>query len=299
MSTPHLAITADLHWGLAKCEAGNLSLVKGLQQNPPQLLLVGGDLGADSHFGDCLDALATIDCQVALVAGNHDIWVRQEDLRGNSWTVYDSLLPAECEKRGFHYLDHGPLLLPHLGLGIVGSMNWYDHTWATEELARRFPQEQWRLEQMCFTRGRHNDRVYVRWPEGMSNSSITSLMAAKLAEHLRVALNNCERVILITHHPALPELGFARPDSETTETEGPSMDQILWEAFSGNRAVENLVRLNAERLSLVISGHTHRWRSGFLGKAKLVNVGSDYPVKNLIRFHGLDGAMQVEQYGPN
>jgi predicted phosphodiesterase len=297
MAKPKLAITADLHWGLPKCQPGNLALIHALRENPPDLLLVGGDQGADTHFTECLDALATIGCPIGLVAGNHDIWVRAEDSRGDSWRVFNQLLPEECRKRGFHNLDQGPWILPQFDLAIVGTMNWYDHSWAAEELANRFPKDTWRLEQMCFTRGRHNDRVYVRWPDGMTNHTVTSLLATQLANHLQFALENASQVVLMTHHPALPELGFP-PSAREPEPDGTPMDHLLWEAFSGNSTVESLIRLHADRLSLVISGHTHRWRSGTLGKARLVNVGSDYPVKNLIRLDGLEGEMEVEQFGP-
>lgn len=297
MNQPKIAITADLHWGLPKCNAANTAVVESLRKNPPDLLLVGGDQGAEFHFSDCLEALATIGCPVGLVAGNHDIWVRAEDARGDSWQVFDHLLPMECARRGFHYLDHGPWVLPAWDLAIVGTMNWYDHSWGREELARRFPKDLWRLEQMCFTRGRHNDRVYVRWPAGMSNASVTHDLAARFARHLEKAIGAAGNILVITHHPALPELGFPAAGRESA-TEAPSMDHLLWEAFSGNSQVEQIVRDNADKIALVVSGHTHRWRSGSLGRARLVNVGSDYPVKNLIRLNGLEGELEVEQFGP-
>lgn len=298
MNNPKIAITADLHWGLPKCNAANTALVESLRENPPDLLLVGGDQGAEFHFSDCLEALKTIGCPVGLVAGNHDIWVRSEDSRGDSWRVFDHLLPLECARRGFHYLDQGPWLMPEWDLAIVGTMNWYDHSWGREGLASRFPKDLWRLEQMCFTRGRHNDRVYVRWPEGMTNASVTRDLAARFASHLAKAIAVAGNIVVITHHPALPELGFPATARES-DPEAPSMDHLLWEAFSGNSLVEQIVRDNAEKISLVVSGHTHRWRSGSLGRARLVNVGSDYPVKNLIRLNGLGGEMEVEQFGPN
>lgn len=298
MNSPKIAITADLHWGLPKCEAANTALVESLRKNPPDLLLVGGDQGAEFHFTDCLKALATIGCPVGLVAGNHDIWVRSEDTRGDSWRVFDELLPLECARHQFHYLDHGPWLLPEWDLAIVGTMNWYDHSWGGEELARRFPKDTWRLEQMCFTRGRHNDRVYVRWPEEMTNASVTQDLATRFANHLDKAVTVAGKIVVLTHHPALPELGFPAAARES-DPETPSMDHLLWEAFSGNSRLEGIIRDNADKISLVVSGHTHRWRSGSLGQARLVNVGSDYPVKNLIRLNGLGGEMEVEEFGPN
>lgn len=301
MRTPRIAITADLHWGIPRCQAPNLSLIKDLQLNPPDLLILAGDQGADTHYGECLDQFKNLGCPVAVVPGNHDIWVREEDTRGNSLDVYETHLPRETTQRGFHLLDQGPLLLPQFDLAIVGSMNWYDYSWAASELDARFPKEKWRLEKMCFSRGKHNDQKFVRWPEGTDNISFTRMLSQRLKDHLEVAKTRAGQVVLVTHHPALPELGFppsGRQDPTLNPEDLPSMDHLLWEAFSGNLMVEKLVRANADHLSLVVSGHTHRWRSGQLGNARLVNVGSDYPVKNLIRLEGLGGSMEVEQFGP-
>ena len=302
MPRVRLAITADSHWGLPKCQPGNLALVEALRADPPDLLLLGGDQGADSHFDECLEAFGTVGCPVALVPGNHDIWVREADARGDSLDVYRDHLPNVCRRLGMHLLDTGPFFLPGHDLAVVGCMNWYDHSWGGPTLVQRFPAEAWRLEAMQFSRGRHNDRVYVRWPAGLDGFAFTRQGADTLESHLREALERASSVVVMTHHPALPELGFPwldrQPSGSGENAVLPDMNHLMWEAFSGNTQVERLLRTHADRLALVISGHTHRWREGALpGGVRLLNVGSDYPVKNLIRMEGLTDGFHLQQFG--
>src|ERR1700688_2347042 len=108
-----IAITADLHWGHNRLgDEGGRALIELLQAQPPDLLLLGGDQGTEDHFGECLELFASFSCPKALVPGNHDIWVAENDARGDSLDLYTRHLPALCATHGFHYLDQEPLLLP-------------------------------------------------------------------------------------------------------------------------------------------------------------------------------------------
>src|SRR4051812_18370025 len=92
-----IAVTADLHWGHhgRGNEAVRL-LISFLQQNPPALLVLAGDVGTADRFGDCLGHFDDLPCRKALVPGNHDIWVAAGEARGDSLAVYEGHLPALC-----------------------------------------------------------------------------------------------------------------------------------------------------------------------------------------------------------
>jgi 3',5'-cyclic AMP phosphodiesterase CpdA len=159
-----LAITADLHWGHGgRGEEATRVLAAFLQAQPPDLLILAGDIGTDSYFAECLQLFADLPCRKALVPGNHDLWVRPDAPR-HSLQLYEEDLPALCRQYDFHYLDRGPLLLPEAGLAVVGSINWYDYSWSLEALRHDYPNEEGRLSSKQFTRGRHNDGNFVRWP---------------------------------------------------------------------------------------------------------------------------------------
>src|SRR5437763_12029011 len=90
-----LAITADLHWGHGGAGDDATELLGAfLRQQPPDVLVLGGDLGTDVHFRECLELFTELPCQKALVPGNHDLWVLENDVRGDSLQLYEQHLPA-------------------------------------------------------------------------------------------------------------------------------------------------------------------------------------------------------------
>ena len=58
-----IAVTADLHFGHNRLgdEATHL-LLDHLQREPPDLLLLGGDIGTEEHFAECLQFFAELPC---------------------------------------------------------------------------------------------------------------------------------------------------------------------------------------------------------------------------------------------
>lgn len=285
-----LAITADLHWGIRPPgDEATRQLVAHLRANPPDVLVLAGDVGADVDFVPCLKLFADLPCRKALVPGNHDIWVREGDSRGDSLTVYREYLPRVSAAEGFHFLDAEPLLLPEANLAIVGNMNWYDYSWSAARLSEHFPGEEFRLRTKQFLRGRHNDARFVRWP--LDDVRFTAEVAVTLRRHLESALATVGHAIVVTHHPAFYGLNFPRDEPPTT------LDGLLWDAFSGNTTVERLIEDYAERISLVLSGHTHRARENRLRTIRGYNVGGDYHFKRLLTLTWPDGAVEAQTFG--
>jgi predicted phosphohydrolase len=283
-----VAVTADLHWGHRAGTEATLLLVDYLRAHPPDLLIVAGDVGSGEHFADCLALFADLPCRKALVPGNHDVWVSREDER-DSLALYESDLPAACAKHGFHYLDGGPLLVPEADLAVVGSMNWYDYSWSLEKLREHHPAELHRLESKRFTRGRHNDANFVRWP--LDDAGFTARVVAAFEAHLRAALDRAGRAVVVTHHPPFYGLGFPRPGPPAT------LDALLWDAFCGNRAMERVLVRHADRIAFAFCGHTHRERASTFHGIRGYNVGGDYPFKRLLLLDWLQGAVEAHVFG--
>jgi len=270
-----LAITADLHWGShAAGDAASREIVAELHRRTIDLLVLAGDVGAGQEFEPALELFDSLTCQKALVAGNHDLWVRPDDPRGDSLTVYQKHLPDVCARHGFHYLDGGALHLPNCDLSLVGSINWYDYSWTNhDELARHFPDWEDRLKTKRFTRGRHNDARFIRWPT--DDRGFTAQVVAAFERSLCEAVKLSRNVIVVTHHP--PFFGLAFPRDRP-----PNADQLLWDAFAGNTAMEAVLKQYADQIPFVFCGHTHRARHNTLGTIRGHNVGSDYGFKRLL-----------------
>jgi 3',5'-cyclic AMP phosphodiesterase CpdA len=281
-----IAVTADLHWGINDAgDAATRLLVADLFADPPDLLILGGDIGAGNEFAPALALFDGLDCRKALVPGNHDIWVADDDPRGDSLAVYHEHLPGLAAAHGFHYLDRAPLVLPDAGLTIVGSINWYDYTWADPAaLAEAFPDWEDRLRTKRFTRGRHNDGRFVRWQ--YDDRSFTGEVVAALDRHLSASAGP---VVVVTHHPPFRALTFPRSGP-------PTPDGLLWDAFSGNRGLEEVLARHADRVPFAFCGHTHRTRVGKDGKIRGYNIGSDYPFKRLLRLDWPAGAVAEKEF---
>jgi len=283
-----LALTADLHWGHAgRGEDATRQLSSFLHTRTPDVLVLAGDIGTGSLFGDCLQLFADLPCRKALVPGNHDLWLRPEDER-DSLRLYEEVLPETSRQYGFHYLDQGPLLLPESGLALVGSINWYDYSWSLEALRREYPGEEDRLSSKRFTRGRHNDANFVRWP--LDDAGFTARVVGTLERHLREALAQVERVVVVTHHP--PILAMSFPEKEPPL----SLDDLLWDAFGGNRAMEDLLARQAERIAFAFCGHTHRERECTWHGIRGYNIGGDYHYKRLLCLDWPAGIVTAHQF---
>jgi predicted phosphohydrolase len=279
MSPPkplRIAVTADLHYG-TRHTTGNQAtrdIAARFAEYPPDLLILGGDIGAGDEFHRCLELFDNLTCFKAAVPGNHDIWVRSDDPRGTSLDVYDRHLPAVCKEHGFVYLDQTPLVLPESDLALVGTINWYDYTWDIDLLKAAAPDD-WaeRLRTKRFTRGMHNDANFVRWP--LDDRTFTDRVVAKLTADLDAVFDRVSKAIVVSHHPPVRGLLYPAPQPIP-------LDGLLWRAFSGNMRVEALLTKWANRIPLVFCGHTHAARECRIGAMRGFNVGSDYPFKRLL-----------------
>src|SRR6476660_3659325 len=70
-----LAVTADLHWGHRHGQDATRALADSLRAEPPDVLVIAGDIGTGVMFEDCLRLFAELPSVKALVPGNHDLWV--------------------------------------------------------------------------------------------------------------------------------------------------------------------------------------------------------------------------------
>lgn len=284
-----LAFTADLHWGHGgRGTDAARQLASWLQTHVPDVLVLAGDLGTGSLFADCLRLFADLPCRKALVPGNHDLWVRPDAAR-DSLQVYQEDLEQTCRQFGFHYLDRAPLLLPEAGVALVGSINWYDYSWAIEALRRDYPGEEGRLQSKRFTRGQHNDANFIRWP--LDDAAFTTRVVDAFAQHLRQALEQIERVIVVTHHPPLLAMSFPQKEPPL------SLDELLWDAFGGNRAMEDVLARHAERIAFAFCGHTHRQRECVWHGIRGYNIGGDYHYKRLLWLDWPNGTIAAHQFG--
>lgn len=284
-----IALTADLHWGSHRRGDEATHLLRAyLRAEPPDLLVLAGDLGAAHRFAECLQLFEDLPCQKAVVPGNHDIWVESNDARGDSLQVYETHLPRLCAEHGAHYLDAAPLVFPDADLALVGSINWYDYSWSLEQLQQELPDWETRLRTKRLERGQLNDYRYVRWQ--LNDVTFTARVIAKLRSQCEAALAQVSQAVLITHFPTFYALCYPRPEPITTEGR-------LWDAFSGNTQIEEMLSSFSGRLPFAFCGHTHRAREGQFAGVTGRNIGGDYHFKRLLLLRWPVGEITAHTFG--
>jgi predicted phosphohydrolase len=287
--SPRLAFTADLHWGHnARGDEATRGLASFLAANPPDVFVLGGDVGTAEHFAECLALFRDLPCRKALVPGNHDLWVAL-DAANDSLHAYTEQLPAVAAEHGFHYLDRAPLLFPEANLSIVGSINWYDYSWSRDEMQLKYPAEVHRFQSKRFTRGRHNDAVFVRWP--LDDSSFTARVVAAFEQQLDAALTQVSHAVVVTHHP--PFLGISFPQ----DGQERDLDRLLWDAFGGNAALQEILRQRGERIPFAFCGHTHWARENTLDGIRGYNIGGNYQFKRLLLLEWPERTITAHEFG--
>jgi predicted phosphohydrolase len=286
-----IALTADLHYGIRDTgDWATHELVALLAEHQPDLIILAGDIGTGEHFERCLALFDKFSCKKALVPGNHDVWVKSIDPRGDSAHLYSELLPRVSADHGFHYLDQAPLVLPDAELAVVGSMNWYDYSWSIDRLKTATPQWEDYLARKCFTRGKHNDGNFVRWP--FTDDQFTAKVVEALASQLDRVTAEVHQSIVVTHHPPFRGLNYPRP-------EPLGVDDLLWQAFSGNTRIEKVLKQYADRIAFAFCGHTHfavgcEWH-GIRG----YNIGGDYHFKRLLMLDWPTGTISALEFRPD
>ncbi|MCC2672418.1 MAG: metallophosphoesterase [Armatimonadetes bacterium] len=264
-----LAITSDLHWGLdARGDAATLRLARHVELLAPDVFAIAGDVGEGADFAACLAVFQGLGCERLVIPGNHDLWSR--DPKASSLTRYEQELPEIAAAAGFHYLDQKPYLAGG-GLALLGSINWYDYSFADPIVESEHPTAQVMYRAKLFPNGRHNDGQFVRL--GISDQDFTGRVVGRFREQLAGLPTDAEQVIAIQHHPPVRELFYPTPLTTTY--------QRFWLAYTGNRRMQDAV-LSDSRITTLICGHTHAACSADVAGKRCLNVGGDYGFKRLL-----------------
>lgn len=265
-----LAITADLHWGHhPRGDNATRELARKVVDLQPDAFLLGGDVGTGDEFSWCLELFQEAAPALLLVPGNHDIWTGEA--APASLELYEKHLPSRAANLGFQYLDQQPLIVPGGRLAILGSMNWYDYSFADPTVENEFPRASQMYVEKRFPQGRHNDGRFVRL--GMSDWEFTTRLVERFTNQLRSLPGSIEEIVTLQHHPPVRPLFYPSPLR--------TADQKFWRAFTGNRRMQRAV-MDDPRIRWVICGHTHAACDAlWLGK-RCYNVGGDYTWKRLL-----------------
>ena len=283
-----ILITADLHYDVRRSRPATRRLAEEVRAAGGDVLVLAGDTaGAEpGPMREALALFADFPGRRLLVPGNHCLWCRREE---DSVERYERILPALAAEAGFDVLDHSPVI--HGGVGLVGSVGWYDYSFADESLG--VPDEFYRAKvapgaaEYLGTFGellrRHRHRLSrrhysmgARWMDGvnvklpMSDEQFALLLADKLDRQLAEVAARVQRIVVFLHHlPFRSLVPRGRPDRFTFAA-----------AYMGAERFGKVL-LDCPKVTHVYCGHSHWPKAARVGGMNVVNVGSTYTDKRL------------------
>jgi predicted phosphohydrolase len=267
-----IVITSDLHLGITSASILR-DLVIMIAAEEPDLTVLAGDIGEGlPNIVRCLKLFAELPGKVAVLAGNHDVWARENY---SSQDLWERLLPEAVQAAGMLWLEG--TIWQRDGVAVAGSLAWYDYSAADPEFLAYPP------EFFAERKGYYNlDAKYVHWP--WSDQEFAARVGASLCQRLQGLEDDpsVRSVLVVTHVPLFEEQMCRKPHD------------LHWgfsNAYFGNLTLGQQV-LKMNKVQAVVSGHTHIGlrgqvkRAGFPeGHALPVSVlGSDYhaPVYEVI-----------------
>ncbi|TMC15967.1 MAG: metallophosphoesterase [Chloroflexi bacterium] len=239
-----IVITSDLHLGITTT-AELSTLVSSIAAEEPDLTVLAGDIAEGlPNFVTCLKLFAQLPGDVAILAGNHDVWARANYASQELWERH---LPRAVQATGMLWLEE--TVWQREGVAVAGSLAWYDYS-AVDATIPSYPPAVF-VER----KGWYNaDAKYVRWP--WSDQEFAAKLGDALCERLRglEADPGVRNVLVVSHVPLVEEQMYRKPYDPRWGFSN---------AYFGNLTLGQRV-LAMSKLRAIVSGHTHVRREGLV-----------------------------------
>ncbi|MDX2175404.1 MAG: metallophosphoesterase [Candidatus Sumerlaeia bacterium] len=232
-----ILVTSDLH--VESCGLEPIRrLVAGMDREHPDIVVIAGDIGNPLDlFEDCLACFLKLDCPIAVLAGNHDVWSGHGMTSEELWR---GGLPQVTRALNFHWLEDKPLVLAG-GVGLAGTIGWYDYSARARHLGQTD-------EELVAEKRRHAaDDFRIDW--GWDDRSFALKCRERARTHLEALERDprVEQIVFATHVPVFEEQ-LERRDHDEHWSRGT--------AYFGHLTLGGEV-VNFPKVRYVVSGHTH------------------------------------------
>jgi predicted phosphodiesterase len=281
-----LLVTADIHYNQPKSKALADPLIAEMNAIEADcLLLVGDTAGSDGDALErCLSSFSFAGPKL-FVAGNHELWTSGSD----SYSIFTKSLPDRVRKLGWHWLQSEPFVLNDARghVGIVGSIGWYDYSfaWPALGIPQRFyaakisPGAAERFSEFASLFEESSDipdaarQIVARWNDGRyvklgrSDDAFLDELLSSLEVQL-TGLAHVPRIVVATHCVPVAELL-------------PPTGRAQWDfarAFLGSGRLGELT-MHFPNVKQILCGHSHFPVDLSIGQTRLTNIGSGYREK--------------------
>ena len=278
-------VTADLHYDFEQYRGRVDALAERICREDADVLAIAGDVFAQDPgcLLRCLRLFDGFGGEKLLVAGNHDLWTSPG---GDSFRLYDEVIPALARACGFHDLDTGPRIIGDVG--FVGTAGWYDYSFRDEslgiplrfyehkaapgyclrapELAHLLDPDEELPAKAIAARSYWNDGRMVHWK--LDDIRFDALTCERLEAQLQAVEQQVRTVIAVTHHIPFAEMLVRRSD--------PSW--AFGNAFMGSVGLGRTL-LRHPKVSYAVFGHSHARERRRIQHVEAINVGCTYRMK--------------------
>ncbi len=279
-----LIVTADLHYEFAEFRPRVDALAAEICRVGGDVLVLAGDTFAQdlSLLGRCLHLFDGFRGEKLLIAGNHDLWTRT----GDSFALYDRVIPEAARACGFHDLDTAPRVIGDVG--FVGTIGWYDYSFRDEALgiplrfyehkvAPGHARHDWQFARLLtitddippdgFRAGsRWMDGEMIRWDT--DDRRFNQITIDRLEAQLAAVEGGVRTIVAVTHH--LPFAEMLKRKADPTWGFG--------NAFMGSVGLGDTLRRH-DKVRHAVFGHSHARDARQLGPIAALNVGCTYRMK--------------------
>jgi predicted phosphohydrolase len=249
------------------------------------VLVLAGDLFAldPTLLVECLRLFDGFGGEKLLVAGNHDLWTRPE---GDSFQLYEQVIPALAEACGFHDLDVEPKVVGDVG--FVGTIGWYDYSFRDEslgiplrfyeakaapgycrahpELAHLLAGDEALPARALAAASQWNDGRMMHWD--LDDRAFNALTIERLEAQLQAVEDGVRTIVAVTHHLPFAEMLVRLRD--------PSW--AFGNAFMGSVGLGETLLAHA-KVARAVFGHSHSRGHQRIGHIDARNVGCTYRKK--------------------
>ena len=175
-----------------------------------------------------------------VIPGNHDIYLSEhERASGINSLLKLSMFNELAERLGCIALMKKPYIID--GVGFVGSIGWYDYSFAPEWL--NFPLDAYR--EKSFGLYIWADREFIKLP--MSDEDFTLMLLNKFEEDIKSIYSNVEKIVAVLHHLPFRKLVKYRLE--------PSWD--FFSAYMGSENFGYIIKKYSDKVELTLFGHQH------------------------------------------
>jgi predicted phosphodiesterase len=277
-----ILLTADLHYNHARSRPLADTLIDDMNRAGGDVLVVIGDTA--THEGDLLEQCLSrfkFAGPKLIVAGNHEFWTRGPD----SYALFTDELPRRVRALGWQWLETEPFISAGDDLAIVGTVGWYDYSFAQAslEIPVRFYEHKVSPGAAAYLGGSyahlidHADdltpralQIVARWNDGRyvklgrSDRDFLAELTERLDQQL-AAVAHAKNVVAVTHHLPFAEL---LPPSRTAQ----------WDFAKAYLGAASLGRtlLKYQNVRHAYCGHSHFPAAAEVNHIAAVNIGSGY-----------------------